>query len=171
MRIGGCQPGDAGKRGLPTRRIAFRPNRQALCRAKATRKHHRAIRRRCAMIRATPRARRIRVHAKIGKQLQLPGKGMARRAANGVSQAWRDGLCHALQDQRAIWQAGDAAEQSSGRGNGAARANAGRDQLFARRCRFQGAALRNQRTHARKAKVHQALRLQPLVPIAHHGLQ
>ena len=151
--------------------MAFRPNRQALGRAQAAREHHRAIRWRCVMIRTTPGAQRIGLHTKIGQQFQLPGKGMARRAANGVRQAWRDRFCHALQDQRAIRQACDAAEQSGGRGNGATRANTGCDQLFARRCCFQGATLCNQCTHARQAKIHQALRLQPLVPIAHHRLQ
>ena len=171
LRIGGFKPADACKCALPAPRIAFGPNIQTFCRAKALCQHHGAIRRRAGVIRGIPWARCIGLHAKIGKQLQLPGKGMARRATHGVSQAWRDGFGHALQHQRAIGQVRDAAEQGSRGGNGAARTNAGGNQLFARWCHFQRAALRYQRAHPRQAKIHHALILQPAIPIAHHRLQ
>ena len=123
------------------------------------------------MLRRTPRAQRIWLHSKISQQLNLPSKRVARRAANGVKQAWRHGLSHALQYQSACRQACNTAQQCSRGRNGTARANAGGNQLFTRRCRFQGAALRDQRAHTRQAQIHQALVLQPLIPIAHHRLQ
>ena len=67
LRVCGLQSANARKCRLPARRIAFRPNLQALSRPKAARKHHRAICWRCVMISTSPGAQRIGLHAKIGK--------------------------------------------------------------------------------------------------------